>query len=91
MGKTKFVLNLPGLNELMKSDEMQAVLRDAASQVEAKANGMAADKEARYSSDIVVGYWIAASRIRAENGAALQENLENNTLVKALGSVGLKM
>ena len=33
MAKVKFVLNLPGLNELMKSGEMQAVLNSAAAQI----------------------------------------------------------
>lgn len=89
--KVKFELNLPGLNELMKSGEMQSCLSEAAKRVEAGVSGMAQDPDATYTSDVVVANWVAIGRVHAGNGAAMRENYTNNTLVKALGSAGLGM
>lgn len=90
MGKIRFELDLAGLNELMKSDEMQSVLKDAARTVAANAESMAVDKDAKYTYDVITGRWVAIARVHAE-GAAMRENYAHNTLVKALGSAGLDM
>lgn len=86
-----FKLNLAGLNELMKSAEMQSCLQEAADAVQDLASGMAVDKDARYNSDVVVVNWVAIGRVHAENTEALRENYTNNTLLKALGASGLSM
>ena len=63
-----FKLNLPGLNELMKSPEMQSHLARAG---EAVANAAGSDYDHKtYKLNFVA---------------------VNNTLLKALGSVGLSM
>ena len=81
-----FKLNLPGLTQLMKSPEMQAILAQKGAQVAATANGSAQSDRASYSTSTKTINWIAVTTVRADNGAAVHDNLENNTLLKALGS-----
>lgn len=89
--KVDFQLNLQGLNELMKSPAMQSHIQQAADAVKANAESMASDKKAEYRADVVTGNYIAIGRVHSENTEAMRENYANNTLVKALGSVGLSM
>ena len=84
MSKVKFELNLPGLNELMKSSEMQTILEQYGSSAESAANGLSIVEGVKYSHSIWVGNYIAAAQIRAENSEAVYDNLENNTLLKAV-------
>ena len=81
--KVKFELNLKGLNELMKSSEMQAVLNKAADKVAAAAG---ADYEVETAHPI---RFIAIASVRPATREAWRDNLENNTLLKAAGSVKL--
>ena len=85
MNKVKFKLNLPGLNQLMKGPEMQAELSRYGSTVLGNAQSMAQDSKAEYGMDTKPLNWIAVTTVRAENGAAIHENYERNTLLKALG------
>lgn len=85
MSKVKFKLNLPGLNELMKSAPMQGILNEKGANVAASANGMKQIDEAEYGFDTKTINWIAVTTIRADNGAAVADNYQNNTLLKALG------
>ena len=78
-----FKLNLQGLNELMKSAEMQAVLDEAGRAV---AN-VAGDG---YTTTGRTGQYIGFSNVYPEDKQAAKDNYENNTLLKALGSVGLR-
>lgn len=84
MAKVKFELNLPGLNELMKSEPMKEVLLDAAKQVASNAGE-------GYKAGVHTGYWIGIANVYPETKEASRNNLENNVLLKALGSVGLRM
>ena len=84
MSKSSFKLNLPGLNELMKSTEMQAVLSEKGTQVMQRANSNALNPDAKYSMETKTVDWIAVTTVRANDGVAIRENLENNTLLKAL-------
>lgn len=83
MAKIEFKLNLAGLNALMKSAEMQAVLNSAASQI-ASAAGDGYEVESAHPISFVA---IAAVHARTFN--ARRENSENNTLLKAAGGVKL--
>jgi len=85
MSKVKFDLNLPGLNELMKSGAMQSILTEKGQRVAASANASATVKDARYGMDTKTINWIAVTTVRAENSEAVRDCLENNTLLKALG------
>lgn len=84
MAKVEVELNLPGLNELMKSSEMQAALNDAGSAV-ARAAGN------DYACDSDVLNWIAIVNVFPNSKAAAHENFKDNTLLKAVGAVGLPM
>lgn len=84
MSKVDFELNLPGLNELMKSPAMQSILAEKGAEVAARANGNAQISGAQYGVDTKTINWIAVTTIRADNGAAVLENLERNTLLKSL-------
>ena len=79
----KFKLNLPGLNELMKSSEMQEALLEAG-------NAVAHSAGSDYAAEVHVANWIAISNIYPDSKQAAHENFKDNTLLKALGSVGLK-
>lgn len=82
--KIKVELNLPGLNELMKSPEMQSHLNDAGNAV-ARAAGT------DYACQVDVINWIAIANVFPNSQSAAHENFKDNTLLKAVGSVGLPM
>lgn len=84
MNKVDFKLNLPGLNELMKSPEMQSILTEKGAEVMARANGNVQIPDARFSMDTKTINWIAVTTVRADNNEAIAENLRNNTLLKSL-------
>lgn len=77
-------LNLPGLNELMKSAEMQAHLKRAGRAV---ANNAGED----YDCATYVINYIAVENIFPTSAKAAIDNAHNNTLVKALGAAGLPL
>jgi hypothetical protein len=79
-----FELNLPGLNELMKSPEMQAVLTQAGNAVASAAGG-------DYGVRTHVASFVAIANVYPDSAKAAKDNFENNTLVKALGAAGLSM
>ena len=83
MAKVKFRLDLGGLNQLMKSSEMQAVLNSAANQIAAAA-GDGYEVETAHAISFV-----AIAAVHAETAEAKRENSENNTLLKAAGGVKL--
>mgnify|MGYP007038181584 CR=1 FL=1 len=78
----KFKLNLAGLNELMKSAEMQSALLEAG-------NAVASSAGSEYAAEVHVANWIAISNVYPNSKQAAHENFKDNTLLKALGSVGL--
>lgn len=82
--KVKYVTNLKGINELMKSEEMQKALSDAGQAV-ANAAGDG------YESETTTINWIGITKVSAVTAKAYKECLENNTLLTALGSTGLRM
>ena len=80
----KFELNLPGLNELMTSPEMQAALDEAGTQVARIAGS-------DYSTDPKTGRWIGFCNVYPASKRAAHENYTQNTLIKALSASGLRM
>lgn len=84
MSKVEFKLNLPGLNELMKSPEMKACLEEAGTAV---ADAAGED----YGVRVHDADFVSIANVYPTSQEAAQENYENNTLLKALGSVGLNM
>lgn len=84
MGRVKFELNLPGLNELMKSGEMQSVLTQAGQAVANSAGG-------NYGVRTHVASFVAITNVYPASKEAAKDNSENNTLLKAIGTAGLRM
>jgi hypothetical protein len=82
MSKTEFELNLSGLNELMKSTEMCEIL-EAAGEAVANAAG------AEYGHRVHEANFVAICNVYPESQEAAKENFEENTLLKAIGAVGL--
>lgn len=78
----KVELNLPGLNELMKSAEMQSALRDAGNAVASAAGN-------EYACDVNTINWIAIANVYPDSAEAAHDNFKNNSLLKAVGAVGL--
>lgn len=76
MSKT-FELNREGVRALMQSQEMQDVLVGYAQRIQSRAGD-------GYS--VFVGKTRANVSVRTESDAAVQDNLDNNTLLKAVGS-----
>lgn len=79
MSKAVFELNLAGLNQLMKSAEMQRILAESAIAVE----GAAGDG---YEGKVKVATWTALAKIYPITGKAARDNVKNNTLLKALSA-----
>lgn len=79
--KVKFKLNLPGLNELMKSGPMQSVLNEAATNIAGVA-GEGFENEIAHPISFV-----AIASVRAATPEARRRNSEENILLKAKGSV----
>lgn len=79
-----FELNLAGLNELMKSPEMQAV-------TEAAGKAMAQTAGDGYTTKTHVASFVAITSVYPETEAANQDNLQNNTMLKAAQASGLRM
>jgi hypothetical protein len=78
MAKVKFELNRNGVRELLRSPEMMAVCQGYAN----RALGSLGDG---YEVSTMTGRNRVNAEVRAETFAARKENLENNTILKALG------
>ena len=77
----RFVLNLPGLNALMKSGEMQSVLNAAAQQ---KAREAGDGYEAVIEQAHPISF-IAIASVKTRNKKGRMDNNQNNTLLKVMG------
>lgn len=86
MSDIRFKLNLNGLREIMKSGEMQAVASDAAAQMASFANGSCAGYEAETAHPLSFD---SIASVRATDFLSRKDNSENNTLLKAAGSVSI--
>lgn len=77
----EFKLNLPGLNALMKSGEMQSILNSAARSI---ANTAGDGYEAIIEHAHPINF-IAIASVRTKTKSARMDNNRNNTLLKATG------
>lgn len=82
--KVEIKLNLPGINNVMKSPGIQSVLLSCG-------NSVANNAGAEYAADINVGRWIAFCNVFPNSKDAAHDNYTNNSLLKALSSSGLKL
>ena len=79
-----FKLNLPGLNELMKSSAMQAHLQQAA-------NSVAGSAGPDHGTRVHVASFVAIANVFPTSKEAASRVYKENSLLKALQSSGLKM
>ena len=84
MADVKFELNISGLQELMKSGEMQSALSAAGAAV---ANAAGGD----YGYRVHTASFVSLCNVYPESKEAAKELYETNSLLKAAGSVGLPM
>ncbi|EGS34224.1 hypothetical protein [Finegoldia magna] len=77
MNKFRFRLNKKGVSQLLHSDEMKNVLEERAAVVKNRCGD-------GYASDVVDEKTRAFVSVYASSSKARQENIKNNTLLKAL-------
>ena len=80
----KVELNLKGLNELMKSPEMEAHLNEVAHEVAQIAGNDFGERVHQAS-------YVAIANVYPESRNAAKKNYKENVLIKALSSAGLRM
>jgi hypothetical protein len=84
MAKTKVELNLQGLRAVMKSPEMQAALTAAGNAISSSAGG-------GYKVRTHIATYTALCDVSPDTDEARKRNYEENSLLKATGSAGLRM
>lgn len=77
MSKMKFKLNRAGVRELLKSGEMMGICQEHASQIAARAGE-------GYETSTYTGVNRVNASVKASTPEAVRDNLENNTLLKAV-------
>ena len=75
----KFKLNRAGVGELLKSSEMGAVCKEYADVIQSRCGNEG------YESNVMVGKNRVRASVYAGTVEARRDNLENNTLLKAVG------
>lgn len=79
MSNSKFVLNRAGVAELMKSAEMQTILKDKATAIRNQCGD-------GYEQDIYVGKNRANTMVYADSIKAKRSNAKHNTILKAVNA-----
>lgn len=77
MAKNTFKLNYKGVGELMKSEAMQTVLKERATNIKNRCGD-------GYEQDMYVGKSRANAMVSATTFQAKKDNMDNNTLLKAV-------
>jgi len=77
MSKIQFKLNRSGVANLMKSAEMQSVLKEKASAIKNRCGD-------GYDQDVYVGKNRANAMVWADTYQAKKDNSKNNTILKAV-------
>lgn len=77
MSKVEFELNRSGVAELMKSKNMQEILKKHATKIKNRSG-------AGYEQDVHVGKNRANARVFTTTQQALSDNYKNNTLLKSV-------
>ena len=73
----RFELNLEGLNELMKSQEMMGICKEYASKAQSKLGD-------GYEVKTYTLNYVSAAKVQATTYKARKDNAENNTIWKAI-------
>lgn len=89
-GKIDFELNLPGLNELMTSAEMNSALSEAANAVARNAENLSGLSDGYAVEDAHSLRWIGITSVRTVGRESAKDSNDHNTLVKATLQAGLR-
>lgn len=81
MSKVKFRLSLKGLNELMKSPEMQNIMQNSGEKIRNAAAEMSDGGE--FEAETHLGSWASLTYVRAIDKKAVRACFKNNVLEKA--------
>ena len=81
MSKVKIKLNDAGFVELLKSQEIANAVKEVADQVAARAGD-------EYATDVYLAGTRVIASVYTDTKKAMKDNLENNTLLKAVGDTG---
>lgn len=84
MSKVKFQLKLKGLNEVMKSPELQAIMQEKGEAISNAASNMSGGGEFEAQTKPI--RWIAVTDVRAKDKKAMKAVLEDNVLLKAFNA-----
>lgn len=84
--KVEIRLNLPGINAVMKSPEIQKAVQAAGDAVASSASSMEGED---FAATTHLANWIAVANVFPNSKKAAHANFERNTLLKALGGAGL--
>jgi len=85
MNKVDFELDINGLRELMKSDEMQQILKETAADVANKASMQTGGAE--FSEDVRVHSYVAISTVFPHSSEAARAIYQDNVLEKSLSGL----
>lgn len=85
--KVRIELNLAGVNEMMKSPEIQAALQAAGEAVAQYASGMAHGEP--YGVRTHLASWVAITNVYPDSKAASEANMKDNVLLMGVGAAGL--
>ena len=77
MSNVRIELNSPGIREMLRSAEMQAILKEHADEIAGRAG-------AGYSSDTHLTGGRAVASAYVDSKEAAKDNMENNTLLRCL-------
>lgn len=85
MNKVEFELDIEGLQELMKSSEMQQILNETATNVADKARMQTGNED--FGHDVRVASYVAIGTVFPQSEAAARASYQDNVLEKSLSGL----
>lgn len=85
MNKVDFELDIEGLQELMKSSEMQQILNETATNVADKARMQTGNED--FGHDVRVASYVAIGTVFPQSEAAARASYQDNVLEKSLSGL----
>ena len=85
MNKVDFELDIEGLQELMKSSEMQQILNETATNVADKARMQNGNED--FGHDVRVASYVAIGTVFPQSEAAARASYQDNVLEKSLSGL----
>lgn len=85
MNKVDFELDIEGLQELMKSSEMQQILNETATNVADKARMQTGGED--FGHDVRVASYVAIGTVFPQSEAAARASYQDNVLEKSLSGL----